>query len=202
MQIFGGFGKSGLWWIAPASWANILLMGILMIGCSAPVPAASPEASATQAIAASGQPETGLKEAGQKETAPAKPNLGQMLPITAQIKIADQTIQLEVAQTDEQQAIGLMYRTTLEGNRGMLFPFTPPRRVGFWMKNVSINLDMVFLHNGHITAIASNVPPCKEEPCSIYGPKGLIDQVIELRSGRAKELGLKVGDRLTVQKMF
>lgn len=124
---------------------------------------------------------------------------GQMLPLSAQTKIANQVIQLEVARTVEQQEMGLMYRTSLASDRGMVFPFDPPRRVGFWMKNTLIPLDMVFLLKGKVQSIASNVPPCKADPCPIYGPNALVDQVIELRAGRAAELGLKQGDRVVIQ---
>jgi uncharacterized membrane protein (UPF0127 family) len=126
---------------------------------------------------------------------------GQQLPLSAQIKVADQVIQLEVAGTPEQQAIGLMNRTDLAADRGMLFLFESPRRASFWMKNTLIPLDMVFLLNGKVQAISSNVPPCKADPCPTYGPKVLVDQVIELRAGRAAELGLKQGDRLKVEKL-
>ncbi|MGQ9872919.1 DUF192 domain-containing protein [Leptodesmis sp.] len=125
--------------------------------------------------------------------------MGQILPISAQIKVGDQTIGLEVAKTEQQQEMGLMYRKQLEDNRGMLFPFHPPRPVGFWMKNCLISLDMVFLRNGQVVAIAHNAPPCQKEPCPVYGPPVSVDQVIELRGGRAKELGIKAGDRLVIQ---
>jgi uncharacterized protein len=125
----------------------------------------------------------------------------QVLPLTARVIIADQTIDLEVANTPQEQAIGLMFRTELLPNRGMLFPFQPARAVGFWMKNTLIPLDMVFLHQGIIKKIEAEVPPCVADPCPSYGPlfNVDIDQVIELRNGRAAELGLKEGDRLTVE---
>jgi uncharacterized protein len=125
----------------------------------------------------------------------------QVLPITAIVVIAGQTIDLEVANTPQEQEIGLMFRTELLPNRGMLFPFQPARAVGFWMKNTLIPLDMVFLHQGIIKKIEAEVPPCVADPCPSYGPlfNVDIDQVIELRNGRAAELGLKEGDRLTVE---
>ncbi len=122
-----------------------------------------------------------------------------MLPITAQAQMAGQTIQLEVAQTAEQQQMGLMYRPPLPDDRGMLFAFNPPRQVRFWMENTPSPLDMVFLYQGEVKDIAANVPSCTRKPCPTYGPWTEIDQVIELRSGRAAELGLKVGDRVTIQ---
>lgn len=130
---------------------------------------------------------------------PAPVSLGQSLPLSVRLKVGDQIILLEVAQTPEQQQMGLMHRTSLASDRGMVFPFSPARRVGFWMQNVLINLDMVFVRAGKIVAIESQVPPCTAEPCAIYGPDALVDQVIELRGGRASELGIKVGDHLIVE---
>ncbi|CAD5912444.1 hypothetical protein PCC9214_00128 [Planktothrix tepida] len=130
--------------------------------------------------------------------AQAQNNQGQMLPITAQAKIGGQVIQLEVAKTPQQQALGLMYRTALADDRGMLFPFDRPRVVGFWMKNCKIPLDMIFLRNGVVKAVQVNAPPCQQEPCPTYGPDVAVDQVIELRGGRSQELGIKVGDRIAI----
>ncbi len=160
-------------------------LGLLMIGCSTPPPNGS-------------TPETTLSP-NQPNPVTQVSNRGQSLPITAQVQVGGQLIQLEVAKTPAQQEMGLMFRTNLEPNRGMLFLFNPPRPVNFWMKNMSISLDMVFLHKGKVVAIAKNVPPCQADPCPVYGPAGLVDQVIELRDGRAAELGLKVGDRLDIK---
>ena len=126
---------------------------------------------------------------------------GQMLPISAEAKIAQQTIKLEVAQTPQQQAIGLMFRESLPGDRGMLFPFESARIARFWMKNVSIHLDMVFLKGDRVVDIAANVPPCETDPCPVYGPDDLVDRVLELRGGKTQELGLKPGDVISIQSL-
>jgi uncharacterized protein len=125
----------------------------------------------------------------------------QALPVGATVVLGGETIQLEVTRTVEEQAMGLMYRTSLADDRGMLFSFSPARPVQFWMKNVVISLDMVFLHEGAIVGIAADVPPCRSEPCPTYSPgfDRVVDQVIELRGGRAAELGLAVGDRVLLQ---
>lgn len=124
-------------------------------------------------------------------------------------EIASQTIALEVAQTPNQQALGLMYRPTLASDRGMLFIFDPPQIVSFYMKNVLIPLDIIFLRDGKVLEIAANVPPCTTEPCPLYFPtvasaQGIepvhVDQVIELRGSRAAELGLQVGDDLSTEQ--
>jgi len=165
-----------------------IIFSVLLLGCSA--------SGTTEA-----QPVN--REPLRLPPAPVQTNLGQNLPISAQITVAGEVIQLEVAETPDQQQIGLMYRESLAANRGMLFPFNPPRPVRFWMKNTLIYLDMVFLRDGIIQGIVANVPPCKNDPCPSYGPASLteIDQVIELQTGRAAGLGLKAGDRLTVQSL-
>lgn len=86
-----------------------------------------------------------------------------------------------------------MYREFLPDNRGMLFEFDPARPVSFWMKNCLINLDMIFLREGVVQAIAHDVPPCENDPCPTYGPPTTvnIDQVIEIRAVWRRKLTSK-----------
>lgn len=128
---------------------------------------------------------------------------GQVLPITAQAIIKKTIIELEVAQTPEQQAKGLMFREALPDNRGMLFPFQQPKIARFWMHNVPVALDMVFIKEGQIIAISEAVPPCTTQPqdCPVYGPDTAVDGVIELRAKRAKELKLVVGDSIAIRSL-
>lgn len=149
-----------------------VFLSVMLMGCSSP----------STSDASSGSPQES----------------GQSLPITAQAEIEGEVIQIEVAQTRDQQAMGFMYRPSIPDDRGMLFPFDPPRPVQFWMRNVLVPLDMVFIRNGEVEAVASNVPPCTTAQCPVYGPATAIDQVLELRGGRAEELGLEKGDRLPI----
>lgn len=125
---------------------------------------------------------------------------GQILPITATAKVESlgKIFELEVAETSEQQRLGLMYRETLADDRGMLFEFEPARPVSFWMKNCRMNLDMIFIKDGVVQSIAKDVPPCESEPCPTYGTPKEIDQVIEIRGGLSDEIGIKEGDEITV----
>lgn len=167
-----------------------LVLGIWLMGCSTTSPVNSGN------IALISQQES-TKSPDNQELAE---NLGQMLPISAKAKFASgEVVQLEVTRTPAEQSLGLMYRRNLPDDRGMLFSFSLPQRVSFWMKNVVIPLDMVFLRDGVVRAIAANVPPCKQDPCPSYGPDGTIDQVIELRGGRAAELGIKVGQQVKIE---
>ncbi|NJN86735.1 MAG: DUF192 domain-containing protein [Leptolyngbyaceae cyanobacterium SL_7_1] len=126
-------------------------------------------------------------------------NRGQILPISAQAIVAGQRVQLEVAQTPAQQAMGLMFRPALPDDRGMLFPLGSLRPTQFWMRNVPVPLDMIFLRDDEVVAIEASAPPCTTAVCPVYGPTTPINQVIELRGGRAAELGLQVGDRVTIE---
>jgi len=124
-------------------------------------------------------------------------NTPQYLPIGASVKIDDRTIDLEVARTFRELSKGLMFRPTLPNNRGMLFSFDPPQSVSFWMKNVLVSLDIVFIYRDKIVAIVHNAFPCQADPCAIY-PRGdglLVDRVIELNAGFFKAM---VGDRINV----
>lgn len=123
----------------------------------------------------------------------------QTLPISAEIQIKNQLIKLEVAKTSKEQATGLMYRTFLDDNAGMLFEFKSAQRLNFWMKNCKIPLDMIFLKDGIVENISVKNPPCTKTPCPNYAPSKPIDRVIELRGGRVAELGVKVGDRIEIK---
>lgn len=135
-----------------------------------------------------------------EKTETQKQARSQVLPITAQAIINEQVINLEVAQTSQQQGMGLMFREALPDDRGMFFPFEEARIARFWMNNVPVALDMIFLKEGRVVEIAT-APPCDTEPqdCPLYGPDTLVDGVIELREGRAKELGLATGDAIAIE---
>jgi uncharacterized protein len=123
----------------------------------------------------------------------------QKLPVAAGFTMGEVRIDLEVARTPREMALGLMHRHDLPDDRGMLFAFKAPTVARFWMKNVPIPLDMIFLRRGEIIHIARSVPPCRSRICPVYGPASPVDQVIELGGGRAEELGLKEGGRIEVE---
>lgn len=159
--------------------------------------------------AASGQPQPTTSSPSTPTVTPTvtlqtKPKpaseLAQYLPITAIATIADREIQLEVANTPQEREKGLMFRPPLPDDRGMLFPFIPARPVAFWMKNTPSPLDMIFLLDGEVKAIARNVTTCVSDPCPIYPAGGVMaDQVIEVRAGLTQEIGLKEGDRIDIK---
>lgn len=101
---------------------------------------------------------------------------------------------VELAQTSMQQAKGLMFRTELADNAGMVFPFPEPRMASFWMKNTVIPLDIIFVRtNGTIESIAENTIPYSTTPVASGEPVGA---VLELRGGLSAELGISAGDKV------
>jgi uncharacterized membrane protein (UPF0127 family) len=90
-----------------------------------------------------------------------------------------------------------MFRTALGPDAGMMFPFDPPRPASFWMRNTLIPLDMIFIRtDGTIARIAANAVPRSETPIAV---DETLTGVLEIRGGRAAELGIHAGDRVTWQ---
>ncbi len=116
----------------------------------------------------------------------------------------DNIVRVEVATTEKEIQRGLMFRTALAQDAGMIFLFRPNRPVAFWMYNCFISLDMIFVKNGRIVKICENVPPCKSKDpheCPTYPDGQMIDvsEVVEVCSGYAKAHGLKEGDPVTFE---
>lgn len=100
---------------------------------------------------------------------------------------------IELARTDEERSQGLMFRTELADDAGMLFDFGPdPRPVSMWMKNTLIPLDIAFIaEGGRIARIAAMTTP--RSLTSVPSGEDVI-AVLEVRGGRLAELGVKEGD--------
>jgi len=104
-----------------------------------------------------------------------------------------------VADTPARSEQGLMYVRDLPAGRGMVFPFTPPRVVSFWMKNTYIELDMLFIDSGgHVVKIIERAPPLRLD---LLGSDQPVGAVLELRGGEAGVLGLKVGDQVSWKRV-
>lgn len=107
---------------------------------------------------------------------------------------ATHQFRVEVARTPAEQARGLMYRTELAPDGGMLFPFDPPRPAAFWMKNTYIPLDIIFIGvDRRIARIAARTVPYSLDPVESGVP---VVAVLELAGGTAEAQGIAVGDRV------
>ena len=116
------------------------------------------------------------------------------MPLTISSKGKKHRFVVEVARTVDEQAMGLMNRSSLDPDRGMIFPFEPPREASFWMKNTLIPLDMIFVRaDGSIANIEANTVPLSLQPVYSAGP---VAAVLEIAGGRSAELGIKAGDKV------
>jgi uncharacterized protein len=115
------------------------------------------------------------------------------VPLTIRSANGVHRFTVEVARTPRQQEIGMMYRRSVAPDRGMIFSYDPPQNVAFWMQNTLIPLDMIFIRaDGRIARIATAKPL---DLTSV--PSGeAVAAVLEIRGGRAAQLGIRPGDRV------
>jgi len=125
------------------------------------------------------------------------------IPVTIKSTNGSHVFQVEVAKSAEEQERGLMFRTNIPKNEGMIFAPYPagggaPREANFWMKNTPSPLDIIFIRpDGTIARIAENAVPFSETPIPSGEPVGA---VLEINGGRASELGIAEGDTVSWAK--
>lgn len=102
---------------------------------------------------------------------------------------------IEKAETQEERTLGLMHRTELSKNQGMLFIFEAPLLASFWMKNTLIPLDMIFINEEKkIVFIQKNAEPCKADPCPLYSSPFMASSVLEINANLADQYDIQIGD--------
>lgn len=117
------------------------------------------------------------------------------------VKVHNQNLICELAQTQEQRAKGLMHRSKLAKNHGMLFVFSQEYAWPFWMKNTLIPLDIIWMDkNKKIVHILKNLSPCPKgsNHCPSYFPPSTVKSkyVLELNSGQSDAIELKLNEHL------
>jgi uncharacterized membrane protein (UPF0127 family) len=119
-------------------------------------------------------------------------------PATASVTLHGQRFTVEMATTPAEQAHGLMGRTSMPADHGMLFVFADSALRVFWMKNTLIPLDMLFFDaQRHLVAIQADAQPCTADPCALYPSNVPARYVLELNAGTATRLGMRDGDAIT-----
>jgi uncharacterized membrane protein (UPF0127 family) len=104
------------------------------------------------------------------------------------------TFSVEIAATDQEKAVGLMFRTRLSDTEGMLFHYGREQIITMWMRNTYIPLDMAFITaKGVIHRIEARTEPLSERIISSEAP---VAAVLEIAGGAAERLGLSAGDRV------
>jgi len=109
------------------------------------------------------------------------------------LAVGRHAFKVELAASPADQERGLMFRTAMGPDEGMIFPMNPPRQAYFWMRNTLIPLDIIYIGpDRRVLNIVHGVPH-DETPLPSAGP---VSAVLELNKGRAAQLGIKPGDRV------
>ena len=118
----------------------------------------------------------------------------------AEVLVSGQVFRVDVADTPALQSRGLGGRKALERRSGMLFVYADKDKHSFWMKEMHISIDIIWLDNQRVVHIEHSVPPPRpgtnEWELPTYQPKVPANLVLEIPAGEAKALGLKPGDKI------
>jgi uncharacterized protein len=112
----------------------------------------------------------------------------------------DVEVRVEVADTLVERARGLMGRTALDEDAGMVFLTSWPSETPFWMKNTLIPLSVAFWDQERRIFRIHHMEPCREEPCPLYEPGAPWIGALEVNQGFFEEHGVEVGDRVSLEQ--
>jgi hypothetical protein len=123
---------------------------------------------------------------------------GPPAPPFVAIEAADATkfVRVEIAESDAARERGLMGRTTIDEDAGMLFVWPNDVASGFWMKDTLVRLTVAFISaDGRIVRMF-DMEPCTADPCPVYDPRETYRMALEVRQGALERKGVRVGDRV------
>jgi uncharacterized membrane protein (UPF0127 family) len=102
--------------------------------------------------------------------------------------------QVEIAADDSTRATGLMYRRSLDPERGMLFDFGREQPVSMWMQNTYVPLDMAFIRaDGTVHRVEDHTTPLSTRTIDSGVP---VRYVLEVPAGTAARIGMKRGSKV------
>jgi uncharacterized membrane protein (UPF0127 family) len=169
-------------------WKIVVVVALLLVGCGGPQAdpdtqtQRTPHSSATTA-------------AGKEETTSGPSGLRTLVIDASGGKKVE--VRVEVADDLAEQAKGLMYRTSLGENRGMLFVYPDERERSFWMKDTLIPLSIAFIDSERRIIDIQDMKPLDDEPPS-YVSAEPAQYALEVNQGFFEKRGVKVGDRVDV----
>jgi uncharacterized protein len=108
------------------------------------------------------------------------------------------TVAVEVAATPAEREHGLMGRTSLAADKGMIFTWPEDHAGAFWMKDTLMPLSIAFFGaDGSILRIL-DMTPCRKDPCDLYDPEVAYRGALEVNRGAFERWGISEGDRLRI----
>jgi len=145
--------------------------------------------SATSAALSSHGPTTGVG-----------PTAAHAKPASYRVMIGTMTVYAEAPTTLQEQEQGLMNRTHLDANGGMLFAFTSVRPQSIWMKNMRFPIDIVFITaDKHVLEVYRSAPPCAREPCPLYTSRAPVRYALEVNAGFCARHGIVSGTPVSIK---
>ena len=120
--------------------------------------------------------------------------------IENKVVITGKSINVEIADSEEEKAIGLMFRESLCEDCGMLFVYEDSEIRTFWMKNTLVPLDIIFISDDFKIINIEDAEPCKEDPCKIYSSNGNAKYVLEVNFGFTEKNNVKKGDFVEIKR--
>ena len=117
-----------------------------------------------------------------------------------QVCFEEKCFNVEISDNDIERSVGLMYRTSLSENNGMLFIFESQGIYSFWMKNTKIPLDIIWINKDlEVVDIKKNVQPCASERCESYSSTFDSLYVLEINSGLTEKYDINIGDKVKIK---
>lgn len=121
---------------------------------------------------------------------------------TPTVTINGHNLQVTVADSREEQEIGLSETESLPQDQGMIFLFEKPDYYAFWMKDMKLPIDIIYIKNNQIVTILNNAQPPKEEESPIvYTPTEPSDKVLEINAGLSEKYDFKKGDIVKIENL-
>ncbi len=118
------------------------------------------------------------------------------------IVVGDHDFWVQVADTPLEKSRGLSGRESLPDNQGMLFVYKEPQRVSFWMKDMLIPLDFIWVRSGEVIRVDENVSRKNLPPPASITPKKKVDTVLEVNAGTIEKYDIKVGNKFPKYPTF
>jgi uncharacterized membrane protein (UPF0127 family) len=116
------------------------------------------------------------------------------------VDIGGKRFSVEIADTRQQQTLGLMYRDEMPADHGMLFIFPNEAPRAFWMKNTRIALDIMYFDKDlNMVSASLDTQPCRVQSCPSYPSIAPAMYVLELNAGTASLLGIGPGTVMTLE---
>ena len=103
-----------------------------------------------------------------------------------------------IANKPNEWVLGLMYIRHLDKNAGLLM-IMPQAKVAIWMKNMLMPIDCIYIENNKVVRVYNDLPVCEIKNCKQYYSKSVVNKVLEINAGIAKEYGIRKNDEIKLK---